>query len=90
MEEAIALFRTIAPERFFYAHLRHGLPHRLYDDRCQGKGYVADSQTDDLLFRMCSGKIRNLIRHLGKQVTILQRSKIFIDPCHVGDILLQK
>ena len=64
MQKTVTLLRTVAPEGFFYAHLRHSLLHRLYDDRRQGKGYIADSQADDLLFRMRGGKVRDFICHL--------------------------
>ena len=66
MQEAVALLRAVAAERFLLAHFRHGLGHRVDDDRCQRQGHIADAHADDLLFRMGLLEGRHLFRDVGE------------------------
>ena len=82
LQKAVALLRSVTPEGFLHAHFRCRFLHRFHYDRRQGQRHIADSQTNDLLFRMGGRIRRHFMRHLRKQITVLQGGKILIDPCH--------
>ena len=67
-EKIIALFGTIAAERFGFSHFIDSFMHRFDDGRSQRAGYVADTETDDVRVGMGLGIGCNFFGNGSKEI----------------------
>ena len=77
-QEGVALFGTVAVERFALAQVVDGLVHGLHDGGTKRLGDIADAQTDYVGMWMAHFEGIHLLGDVGEQIVVRQFQEMFV------------